>query len=229
MRCIRTHTLIALLCAALMLFTAPAASAADLFLVKFRGGVALAVWRTCPQWQVGAVCEETVVIASDAMTFEKYPEGRERDKGPRVVLQRFVFEIVDLGEDGLSSRPIRESFGGTDEADVTINRRSRWATASAAAIPMNTTEYHGDESVTYEETVSLDVEWTGQGELQRIDERDHYNDRLQLFISYPKGWERSAVATGTIDGAPIAGTLDESATTLINVAQGELRLYKRQQ
>jgi hypothetical protein len=227
MRAIRTHTLVAVLCV-LGLFAAPSASAADVFRVDFKGGVALAVWQTCPQWEVGAVCEETVVIASDSMTSEKYPGGRERDRGPRVILQRFVFEIVDLGEDGISSRPIRESFGGTDEADVTIDRRSRWATASAAAIPMNTTEYHGDESITYEETVSLDVEWTGQGELQGIDERSHYNDRDQLFISSTKGWERPAVATGTIDGDPITGTLDETATTLINVRQGELRLYKRQ-
>lgn len=170
MRSIRTYRLIAMLCATLMVFLAPAASAADLFVVRFKGGVALAAWRTCPQWEVGAVCEETVVIASDSMTSEKFPGGRERDKGPRVVLQRFVFEIVDLGEDGLGSRPIRESFGGTDEADVTIDQRIRGATASAV-IPMNTTEFDGDESVSYEETVSLDVEWTGQGDLRRIDVR----------------------------------------------------------
>lgn len=224
----RTGSLLLVSVVALPLATAPAASAADLFRVSFKGGVAVAAWTTCPVWQLGQICQDTVVIASDARTAEKYPEGRERDSGPRVVLQRFVYEVVDLGGRGLAGRPIRESFGGTSDAFVDIDRRSRSATAAAPAIPMSVTQYQGEDSVSYSETAVLDVVWVGQGELVAIDERNHYNSREQLSLSFTKGWERPAVATGEVDGLPIPGALDARATTVINASQGELVLYRHQ-
>ncbi len=224
----RTGPLVLVFVVALPLATAPAASAADLFRVSFKGGLAIAAWTTCPVWQLGEICQDTVVIASDARTAEKYPGGRERNSGPRVVLQRFVYEVVDLGGGDLAGRTIRESFGGTSDALVDIDRRSRSATASAPAIPMSVTEYRGDDSVSYSETALLHVVWIGQGELVAIDERDHHNDRQQLSLSFTKGWERAAVATGETGGLPIPGTLDAAATTVINASQGELVLYRHQ-
>ena len=224
----RTGPLLLVSLVVVPLAATPAASAADLFRVSFKGGVAIAAWTTCPVWQLGEICQDTVVIASDARTAETYPGGRERDSGPRVVLQRFAYEVVDLGGGDLGGRPIRESFGGTSDAFVDIDRRSRAATASAPAIPMSVTEYQAEGSVSYTETALLHVEWIGQGELVAIDERDHYNDRGHLSLSFTKGWERPAVATGEIDDVPIPGALDAAATTVINASQGELVLYRHQ-
>ena len=226
-RALRTGLL--LVCVvALPLATAPPANAADLFRVSFKGGLAIAAWTTCPVWQLGQLCQDTVVIASDARTAEKYPAGRERDSGPRVVLQRFVYEVVDLGGGDLAGRPVRESFGGTSDAFVDIDQRSRSAMASAPAIPMSVTEYQGENPVSYSETAALDVVWIGGGDLVAIDERDHDNDHTQLSLSFTKGWERPAAATGEIDGLPIPGELDAAATTVINASQGELVLYRHQ-
>src|SRR3712207_1567222 len=90
----------------LVLFTAPAASAGPVFSIRFAGRVATAAWSSCPATPaVGDVCTETVVIASDATTSEK---GFGRVSGPRIVLQRFAYEVVDLGGE-IGFRPVFES------------------------------------------------------------------------------------------------------------------------
>ena len=165
------------------------------------------------------------MIASDASTAERFPGGRERDKGPRVVLQRFLFEMVKVGG-GLQRAPVLESFGGTEDAVVRIDQRSRSATATAA-VPMNTTQYR-DTSVVFEDVVTVHVEWTGRGALEAINERGHYVDPAVLSISFTKGWQRPAAAVGTLDGVPAAGVPQVEENTLFNVRQGELTVYKRQ-
>jgi hypothetical protein len=225
----RRSVLLSLVAAAALLISvatpASTAAAADVFATSFRGGVALADWTTCPVWRPGAICSETFVVASDAATSERFPGGTVRDAGPRVVLQRFTFEVVDLGGGDLASRPVRESFGGTDAATVEIDRRSRSATVTAAAIPMRTTDF-GDGIDRFDEVVALDITWTGAGELQDLDERDMVNDRGRVQIRFTKGWERSAHATAMVDGSPPAGFVVESGTTIVNARQGELAVHR---
>lgn len=193
---------------------------AAVFQLTFHGGIAIANWTTCPVWEVGLVCEETVVIASDARTSERWPEGRERDRGPRVVLQRFVFEVVDLDGE-VAMRPLRESFGGTDAASVAIDTQARRAVARAAAIPMSTSDYVAD--VQYGETVALDVTLTATG--PRTSLRDHHvaSGPGWHVVSRTRGWEREATGSGTIDGAPIPGAL--SSATIVHARQSELSVY----
>lgn len=193
---------------------------AAVFQLTFHGRIAIASWTTCPTWEVGMVCEETVVIASDARTSERWPDGRERDRGPRVVLQRFVFEVIDLDGD-VATRPMRESFGGTTDAAVTIDTQARRATARAAAIPMSTTDYDADLQFT--ETAALDVTLHATG--PRTVLRDHHvaSGRGWHVVSRTRGWERDATGSGTVDGAPIPGTLHSA--TIVNVRQSELNVY----
>lgn len=194
---------------------------AAVFQLTFHGGIAIASWTTCPEWEVGMVCEETVVIASDARTSERWPDGRERDRGPRVVLQRFVFEVIDLDGE-VATRPLRESFGGTGAASVAIDRQARRATARAAAIPMSTTDYDADAQ--YAETAALDVTLTATG--PRTTLRDHQvaSGPGWHVVSRTHGWEREATGSGTVDGAPIPGTL--SSATIVNARQSELSVYR---
>jgi hypothetical protein len=193
---------------------------AAVFQLTFHGGIAIASWTTCPEWEVGMVCEETVVIASDARTSERWPEGRERDRGPRVVLQRFLFEVVDLGDE-LATRPLRESFGGTDDAFVAIDTQARRAVARAATIPMSTTDYLAD--VQYDETASLDVTLTATGPRTALRDHQVASGPGWHVVSRTRGWERDAAGTGTVDGAPIPGTL--SSATIVHARQSELRVY----
>lgn len=225
MKALRVQVPVLLLIAALLSAPASSAAAADVFSVRFHGGVALAAWTTCPSWEAGDICEETRVIASDASTAERFPGGRERDRGPRVVLQRFLFEVVDLNG-VLQSIPVLESFGGTDDAVVRVDQRSRYASATAT-VPMSTTQYR-DTSVVFEDVVTVHVRWTGHGSLVAIDERDQHVDAVGLSISFTKGWQRPAAVAGTLDGVPVAGVPQAEGNTLFTVRQGELTVYRRQ-
>jgi len=142
-----------------------------------------------------------------------------------VVLQRFLYEVVEV-DGSLRPIPVLESLGGTDDAVVRIDHRSRSASATAT-VPMSTTEYR-DTSVVFEDVVTVHVRWTGQGSLLTIDERDHHVDAAVLSLSFTKGWQRPAAVAGTLDGVPVAGVPQVEGNTLFNVRQGELTVYKRQ-
>lgn len=201
---------------------------AAVFRVTFHGELAIANWTTCPTWEVGLVCDETVAIVSDARTSEQWPEGKLRDRQDRVVLQRFRYEIVELvdpetGAVELATRPIWESFGGTNLATVTIDTRARHAEARADAIPMNTTDYEND--VVYQETVAFQGSWVGVGPLDDLHDGPSPSAPDWINLERTRGWQRAASATGTIDGQPIPGTLAPDGAVIIHANQTSLSVY----
>jgi hypothetical protein len=223
----RSRRLAATLVAAFLLATLGprAAEAGNVFQVRLSGGVALAAWTTCPEWRVGLVCTDTEVIASDSATSEiGTPGAPEREAGPYLILRRFVYEVVEFGDDGLEGRPLVESFGGTDQATVAIRPRLEAAVA-AATVPMRTCRLEDEDQTCSEETLVAQVEWTGMGELLRLDEREVVPTPTALVQTYTMGWQRVAAADGTIDGATIPGTLIPGSAVLFNVRQGELRAF----
>jgi len=205
---------------------APPAAAGPVFHLSFHGELALAAWTTCPEPELGDLCADTVVIASDSRTRENtdLETGGHfiHDSGDRLVLQRFWYEIVEF--DGqLQPRPLRESFGGTDNASVEIHNRLTDATATAT-VPMDTTDYvTGEES---SGTDSVSVRWLPVGPLERMDERDRSGNRQQIIRSWTTGWSRDATATGTLDGSPIQGSQSSGGTMLVHANQGELSIIK---
>jgi hypothetical protein len=205
------------------------ADGAAVFRVTFHGELAIAAWTTCPTWEVGLQCEETVAIVSDAHTSEQWPGGRVRDRADRVVLQRYWYEVVEFVDPEfgpeLSTRPIRDSFGGTNLATVTIDTRARTAVAQAAAIPMNTTDYEGDE--VYTETVAFEGRWEATGPLERLHERPSPSAPTWIHFGMTNGWQRSATAVGTVDGQPLA-PLAPDGGVIIHARQMELSVYPPQ-
>jgi hypothetical protein len=150
-------------------------------------------------------------IVSDSALRERNTAERfsERTSSPRVVLRRFVYEVVedpDFG--GLTTRPILELFGGTTDATVAIDPRLRTATATAA-VPTTVCWSVDEAQCAALEGAVIDVAatWQGTGELQRIDERETFGDRTTRYRGYTQGWERSATARATLDGAPVPGAL----------------------
>lgn len=205
----------------------PPAAAGPVFQLRFHGDVALAAWTTCPEPALGDLCADTVVIASDARTRENtdLETGGHflHDSGDRIVLQRFWYEVIEF-EGQLEARPLQESFGGTDDATVDIPNRLPSASASAASIPMHTTDYvSGEESFG---TDSVSVQWLQAGPLEKMDDRGRVANRLQMIRAWTTGWWRAATASGSIDGGTIPGSLIVEGTTLIHVDQGELYVNK---
>jgi hypothetical protein len=176
---------------------------------------------------LGDSCVDTVIIASDARTYENSDSSAGghflRDSGDRVVLQRFWYE-VRLVEGELTPVPTMESFGGTDVAvDVDIDNRLTAATAVATSIPMNTTDYVTGES--FSETASVEATWEPTSSLTVIKERERHSDRDVFLSSSTTGWSRDAVASGLDGGEPIPGS-PTAGTTLFSARQVELTVVK---
>lgn len=195
------------------------AQAGPVLAVRFQGQAAFAVWSTCPgEVQPGQACEETVVMAFDARTRETtdQPSGPHflRDRDDVVVLQRFWSEarLVD-GE--LMLVPLRESFGRTTAADVAVSQRLTAGTARSGPISMHTTDYVAGTETT--ETDSVVLRWSPTGPLSRIRDLSRSSERWALQVESTKGWERTATATGTVDGAAPAGGLVSGS--LVSVTQ----------
>lgn len=207
---------------------APPASAGEVFHLSFNGEVAIANWTTCPEPKAGDSCEDTTVIASDARTYETsdQPDGGHflHGAGDRVVLQRFWYEVREVDGE-LTGVITQESFGGTNVGvDVRIHNRLTAASATAAAIPMHTTDYAGDRE--FDETVSVGTTWQPTGELTRIREGGRNATRDFMFKSTTSGWSREARATGVIDGRAIQGVNVPGGTLMYSARQADLSLYK---
>lgn len=209
------------LAGALAMPAAPA-GAGYVFHVKFNGKVALGSWTTCPVWTVGTICQDTYVIAASAATME----GRDRAFGPSVILRRYRYQIVDLGDEGLDSHLLTQSLGITYTATVAIDPRARRGYVHAPAIRLNTcvADAAGDLTCRPENT-SFEGTWTGVGMLRRYDERFVMGSRYFVMRTYTLGWERSATAVATDTGRRVPGALVPDKTMLINARQGELRAY----
>jgi hypothetical protein len=232
----RTPPLLLVVLLLLTLAAAPAttpvqhrADGAAVFQITFHGEVAIASWTTCPAWEVGLYCEETVAIVSDAHSSEHWPGDRLRERTDRVVLQRFWYEVVELvdpelGIVELTGRPIRDSFGGTDDATVTIDTRARTAVARAAAIPMITTDYEADGDQ-YAETAAFEGRWEATGPIERLHEGPSPSAPGWIHLSMTRGWQRSATAAGTVDGQPITAPLAPDGAVIIHARQKELSVY----
>jgi hypothetical protein len=195
----------------------------------FAGRLAEAAWTTCPEPQVGDVCIDTVLITSDSALRERNTAERfaERTSSDRVVLRRFVYEVVEDPEfGGLTTRPILELFGGTTDANVSIDPRLRTATATAA-VPMTICWSVDEAQCAALEGTVIDVAatWQATGEMQRIDQRETFGDRTMHYRGYTQGWERAASAAATLDGEPVPGVLVPEYTMLTSARQGELQVY----
>ncbi|WP_411720242.1 hypothetical protein [Mycetocola sp.] len=205
----------------------PTASAAPALHLSFNGQIAIGSWTTCPELQLGDTCLDTVIIASDAKTYENSDQSGGghflHDSGDRVVLQKFWYE-VRLIEGELSRFPTMESFGGTDAGvDVRIANRLTAATATATAIPMNTTNYVTGES--FSETASVEVTWEPTGPLTVIKERERISNEDVFLMSSTTGWSRDAVASGLDGGEPIPGS-SADGTMMFSARQAELTVVK---
>ena len=228
------HTRLALaVSAALACFVAPLAiaapaSAGPVFHLVFNGRVAIGSWTTCPQPRLGDRCLDTVVIASDAKTYENsdQPTGGHflHSRGDRVILRHFWYTMTEF-EGELFPETTKESFGGTDVGvSVSIANRLTSASAVAPSIPMRTFDYvTGEES---EETGSVSVTGQPAGPLEPIREGGRSSTRDYLMKSSTKGWSRMATASGTDGGAPIAGAVFTDETVMYSVRQAELSVYK---
>jgi hypothetical protein len=210
------------------LAAAAPAAAGPVFHLSFHGQVALAAWTSCPQPQVGDSCFDTVVIASDATTYENSDqEGGGHflhDRGDRVILRHFWYDVREVDGE-VWFVPTRESFGGTDVGvQVGIHQRLTSATASAPSIPMHTSDYVTGQE--YDETGSVSAAWQPAGDLVRIGSRQHSSTRDYFFLSSTAGWERTATATGVDDGVPITRSVVLGDTTMYSVRQVELSVYK---
>lgn len=206
------------------------ASAGPVFHLVFNGRVAIGSWTTCPQPKVGDTCLDTVVIASDAKSYENsdQPTGGHflHSKGDRVILRHFWYTITEF-EGELFPRTTRESFGGTDVGvSVSITNRLTRASAVAPSIPMRTFDYVNDTES--EETGSVSVTWQPAGPLEPVREGGRTSTRDYLMKSSTKGWSRMATAGGTDGGAPIAGSVVQRETVMYSVRQAELSVYKGQ-
>lgn len=204
------------------------ASAGPVFKVSFHGRVATAAWTSCPAPEVGDSCFDTVVIASDAKTYETSDQDSGghflHDKGDRVILRHFWYDVREVDGE-IWFVPTKESFGGTDAGvEVDIHHRLTSASAAATAIPMHTSDYVTGED--YTETGSVEVDWTPVGPLARLDGRDRVSTRDFFFMSSTVGWERPATAGGVDDGIPITRTVLTGDTMLFNVNQVDLSVYK---
>jgi hypothetical protein len=213
---------------ALLLPVAAPAWAGPVFHTSFHGEVAIAVWTSCPQPRDGDSCYDTVVIASDARTYENSDqEGGGHflhDSGDRVVLRHFWYDVTEVDGE-LWAVPTRESFGGTDVGvSVDVHRRLTAASATAPSVPMHTTDYvAGTET---EETSSVSVRWSPEGTLERIAQRDRASSRDYFFLTATTGWQRQATASGVDDGVPVTRTSVPGDTVLVSVRQVDLRVYK---
>lgn len=203
------------------------ASAAPALHLNFNGRIAVGSWTTCPELQLGDTCLDTVIIASDARTYENSGQSGGghflHDTGDRVVLQKFWYE-VRLFEGELSRFPTRESFGGTDVGvDVRIDNRLTTATAMATSIPMNTTDFVTGES--FSETASVEATWEPTSPLTVIKEREQFSNEDIFLMSSTTGWSRDAVAMGLDGGEPIPGS-PTAGTTMFSARQAELTVVK---
>jgi hypothetical protein len=212
---------------ALALGLSAPASAAPAIHISFNGRIAVGSWTTCPEPRLGDSCLDTVIIASDAKTYENSDQSGGghflRDSGDRVVLQKFWYEMR-LFEGELSPVPTRESFGGTDAGvDVRIDNRLTAATATATSIPMNTTDYVTGES--FRETARVKATWKPTSPLTAIRERERVSSGDVFFMSSTTGWSRDAVASGLDGGKPIPGS-PTAGSAMFAARQAELTVVK---
>lgn len=206
---------------------AGSASAGPVFHLSFQGRVAIAVWTSCPHPEVGDSCFDTVVIASDAKTYENNDQEAGghflHDKGDRVILRHFWYDVREVDGE-VWPVPTRESFGGTDVANVDIHNRLTAAVAAAPHVPMHTTDYVNETE--YDEPGSISATWSPAGPLSRITARDRASTRDYFFMESTLGWERAATAAGVDDGVPITRPLVAADTSLTSVHQVALSVYK---
>ena len=217
----------ALAAAAVGALAAPA-SAGPMFISSFHGSIAIAVWTSCPEPELGDSCYDTVVIASDAITYGnsgvEHGPHFERDKGDRVILRHFWYDMR-LVDGQLGPVITKESFGGTDQGvTVDIDQRLRSASAAAPSIPMHTTDYANDRE--YDETGSVTADWLPAGELIRLDDRSVYHPGYALFLTSTLGWQVDATATGVDDGEPVTRSVYLPDTTMLSARQVDLEVYQ---
>jgi hypothetical protein len=185
--------------------------------LRFAGRFGIASWTTCPDPGPGQRCTDTEVIASESSLKEK---GFGRSAGPRLIYRQFRY---DVSADGASTRETGETLGGTDAATVAVQPRLNYASATAK-VPVEVCTFDPDgRSVCASDTVAVRVDWTGAGDIQRIDERAVNHAPGVLYKAYTKGWQRVATASATVDGTPVPGVLTPGLPpVLVSARQGEM-------
>lgn len=220
MRSTRRLSLLALGAALVQVLAATPAEAGPVTNLRFAGRIAIAGWTTCPTPSAGQRCTDTEVIASESSLKEK---GFGRSAGPRVIYRRFDYTVVDLGGGELGYRTSRETFGGSDNATVSVRPRLERAQATAD-VPVEVCTFRADGNLSCRsDIVAVHAEWTAAGEIERLDERSVNHAPGVLYKAYTKGWQRVATASATIDGSPVPGVLTPGLPpVLISARQGEM-------
>jgi hypothetical protein len=196
---------------------APASAAPSfVFQVRFTGLVADATWTTCPSPSIGALCQDTIVLAFDATTSEKAGPGPKiRSRGPVLRTLTFVYRVVggDVG-----TVPVAEWFGRTEDAQVSGTPQLTGATA-VGTVPIDVCSvFDPTAGVQCPSALAVDLTWTGVGPLTRTDDHSVFHGGVRTENTWTRGTERDATVTGSVGTAPLSTLLDAG---LARVDQGE--------
>ena len=198
---------------------------AHVFRLSFTGFVLEAAWSTCPDLPsvpLGTLCRSTDVTAFLSADHEQAaPEvNLHNRRGPTVKVFESECRVVDLdGERGCA--PVRERFGRTETAAVTVDPRLGSGSA-VADVPVQV--WTPDEEGAAEGVMSVHVSWTGVGPLGRIAERQQVSSPSVTVHSTTRGWQRACTAAAAVDRAPVVG--DPTWCSELRLRQGELSVFR---
>ena len=180
---------------------------------------AFAVWTTCPEWQVGLACVDTVIQAQTGA----YTDDHEQLPPLWINVFRFWYTIEQMPDGELWGRPTKESFGGTEVGQVVVDSRLGWATLETT-IPMRTCVFVSGIRVCNPTTSTAQASWTATGDRDRERLREWWRTHDAYGLETGLSFGRAATATAVIDGLPVEGTNTSGALTRMHYL--DLRVYK---
>jgi hypothetical protein len=128
----------------------------------------------------------------------------------------FTYRVVG-GE--LGTVPVAEWFGRTEAGQVRGDPRLRQTTAAAEVPVLVCTIFEPQSGLTCPTSLTTAATWIGTGPRQRLDEHTVLPSPVRMVNSWTRGWQRTAVATATIDGQPSRALVQAD---MLRVDQGEL-------
>lgn len=184
------------------------------FRLRVKGLVAQAVWTTCPAPADGDLCTDTIIFGFDT----KDRENKDRSRTPVLRILTFVYRFVEDPE--APSAPIAEWFGRLEGADVSGDPRLDHAIAHGVVPIQVCTIFDPSSGLTCPDSLDVSARWTGVGERQRVADHTVVHQQFRMENSWTRGWQRTATATATVDGAPVPGVLVFGELSRID--QGEI-------
>jgi hypothetical protein len=178
--------------------TAGAAGMAQHF--RFSGKSADGLWTTCPTFpEPGVICTDTFIFAGERV----FDDGGVPFEEATLFIDQFTYMFDDMGNFVFISERL-----GSGEATIAIDKRLLSATAIATVdtmlcLPDASGEVFCEEG----DPVAVEANWTGAGDLTKVNGHFHQVSQGFKVNSHMKGTFREAGAVATVDGSDIGAAL----------------------